>query len=650
MPPHIRQTVADISAVDELVRYAAAGQLRPLTENGYTQERIAFGAGLGSTPRSAGPVLATALRRRFTLKQLSGLDELIGTLAPELDRAGRLSSLAVRLSADSRPGRRENQVPSLRELKEAALAAHVPPSWTRRMPGSEPATEIGVLMHASGVLSEFVTAGRVGQPAAASGLRGRYGAELNQLARRLILLSVGPPTWRNYEAQTLLGLLASYSFEEVRDSLERKLRYSPVGFRVWRAVTRLVRFSEDEAHPENIRGWVHDLLRDSAELRKYSLHAGSSYDLELALAVPAAWSPPGDDWVGDALRSRAWDAEATLRERGTAAMGLWQRALDEDRPDLKDIETELRELIADLRSAESRRDATAGQRWIAATLEKVIDEHTAVCNSWPEVDEPWYRHVLEAADELERVGIPDHLVAGSKSLFLHMILQNAGTYRRHAVETVVTSGLNRPVALALVSLLRAEPEEAWLRVRVESALGFMQRNDVSAQTDLTRACLRAYENLSSAASGTAPERSFTTEMHASLFAVADCFGAATGGALGRDARELLRPVLTGLAEAAGDHAAMLRRPARAAAYLLALTAQPRVDGQRDLSEELLQKLSAHPDQATRRLSSWVLSFRFAEDGTVRPMLAAATSGNQDDVPYAPESRAGRRHRSKPAGG
>ena len=33
-----------------------------------------------------------------------------------------MSSLAVRLSADSRPGRRENQVPSLRELKEAALA------------------------------------------------------------------------------------------------------------------------------------------------------------------------------------------------------------------------------------------------------------------------------------------------------------------------------------------------------------------------------------------------------------------------------------------------------------------------------------------------------------------------------------------------
>jgi hypothetical protein len=630
MPALTTQDITDISSADQLLRYAAAGQLLPLEENGYTHERIAVGAGLGSTTRTAGPVLATALRTRFTAKQLSGLDEIIGALAPELDRAGRLSSLAVRLSADQRADNGESHAARFRET---VLPLHVPPGWTRRMLASHPATETGVLMDASGVLSEFVAAGRIGQPGAIGGLRRRHATDLDGLTRRLILLSSGPPTWRNYEAQTLLGMLASYAFDQVRDSLERKLRYSPLGFRIWRAVTRLVQFSEDEPHTEDIRDWVRELLRDSGELRKRSLHAGSSYDLELALTVPLAWSPPGDDWVGEALRRRARDPEATLRERGTAVMGLWQRAVTVGHPDLTDIETELRELIGDFKAADSRPDARLGLQWIAATLEHVIDERKAVCNDWPEVDESWYRHVRSAADELGKGGVPGHLLAGTRNLFLHMILQNAGMYRRHAIETVVTSGLNRPVAAALVSLLRNETQEAWLRVRVQAALGFMQRNDVSAQTDLTRACLQANRKLASAASLQPPERAVTTEMHASLFAVADCFGAATGGTRGRDARELLRPALTSLAEAKGDHAAILRRPARAAAYLLALTAQPRLNGKQDLSEALLERLASHPDPVTRRLSSWVLSFRFAEDGTVRPLLAAAEAGIPDDTPY-----------------
>jgi hypothetical protein len=630
MPPHIRQDVTEIDSADQLVRYAAAGQLQSVMDQGYTQERIAFGAGLGAAPRSAGPVLATALRTGFSARQLHGLDEIVGVLAPELDRAGRLSSLAVRLSAGRRSGNAENHGARLRET---ALATSVPPSWTRRLLADPAVSEVEVLAQASGMLSEFGAVVRLGQPGAASALRRRCARDLELLTRRLALVSAGPPTWRSYEAQTLLGMLASYSFEEVKDRLERKLRYSPVGFRVWRAVTRLVTLTDESTPTGLVREWVYELLRDCGELRKRSLYAGSSYDLELALAVPPAWSPPGDDWVGDVLRARVGDHEATLRERGAAAMGLWQRAITEDRPDLKALEGELRELIADFRAAESRPDARAGLRWIAATLESVIDERNAVCNSWPDVNEPWYRHVHQASAELDRVGIPDHLVAGTKRLFLHMILQNDAVYRRHAIETVVTSGLNRPVAVALVSVLRTETEEAWLRVRVQAALGFMQRNDVSAQADLTRACLRSYTNLSGATEGTAPARSLITEMHASLFAVADCFGAATGGELGRDARELLRPVLTGLANAKGDHAAMLRRPTRAAAYLLALTAQPRLNGRPDLSEELLATLASHPDPVTRRMSTWVLSFRFADDGRVRPLLAAAEIGEPDDTPY-----------------
>jgi hypothetical protein len=632
MSTHIRQDVTDISSVNQLLRYAAAGQLQRLLNLGYTQERIALGAGLGTTPRSAGPVLATALGGHFTTKQLNGLDEIVHVLAPDLDRAGRLSSLALRLSAERRAENGEKQAARIRET---VLAARIPPSWTRRMLNNPPVDETEVLTQASGLLSEFLTAGKMDQPAVIAGFRNRHDRAVRLLANRLMLISMGPPTWRNYDAQPLLGMLVSYAFDEVRDLLERRLRFSPLGFRVWRAVTMLVKLSEDGTQNQALRGWIRDLVRDSAVLRKDSLHAGSSYDLELALTVPAAWSPPKDDWVGEALRARARDPEATLRERGTAAMGMWHRAITDDRPDLQDVEKELRKLIADLRREEARPDAAAGAQWIAATLEYVIENRIPVCNSWPEINEPWYRHVQEAADTLDRTEIPAQLLDGTKNLFRHMILQNGGVYRRHAIETVVTSGMNRPVATALVSLLRTETQEAWLRVRVQAALGFMQRSDVSAQTDLTAACLGAYRNMSSAARGEAPPRSMRTEMHSSLFAVGDCFGAATGGEhaeRGRGARDLLRPVLTGLAEAEGDHGLMLRRPARAAAYLLAITAQPQLGGRKDLSQELLERFTSHPDPVTRKLSNWMLSFRFAGDGTIRPLLAAAEDGTADDSP------------------
>jgi hypothetical protein len=630
MPPHIRHDVADISSVDQLLRYAAAGQLQPLIgRQEISQERIALVAGLGATARSAGPVLATALRNGFTPRQLSGLDEAVGTLAPELDRAGRLSGLALRLWTEQRA---ENQESQLAKIRDAALAARVPASWARRMPYGPPATEIEVLMRATGLVSEFIAAGKLEQPGAVGTVRDRHRQEVAQVATHLALISTGPPTWRNYDAQTLLGLLSGFAFEDLKDFLERKVRYSPPGFRIWRAITMLMKFSVNSGHPGVLRDWIRELLRMSGELRKISLHAGSGYDLELALTVPLAWSPPDDDWVGDALWARARDREATLRERGTAAMGLWQRAIASDPGYRKDVQRELRELITEFRDPDARPDAAAGVRWIAATLEQVIDGEEAVCNKWPDPGELWYRHVHEAAAELGRLGVPEPLLQGTKNLFLHMILQNAGLYRRHAIETVVTSGMNRPVARALVSLLRAEPHEAWLRVRVQAALGFMQRNDVSAQSDLTLACSRAYEKMNDDAGDGPPLRSGITELHASLFAVGDCFGAASGDETGREARDLLAPVLTSLIDD-GDRAALLRRPARAAAYLLGVTAQPRVNGRKDLSEELLEKLREHPDPVTRRLSSWVLSFRFADDGTVRPPLAAAEYGEPDDTPY-----------------
>src|ERR1700733_5873702 len=567
MPPRkdrdnrICQDVADISSAAQLLCYAAAGQLEPLLRRGFAQGMIAQGADLGSGKFNANSALSAGLRNGLSTEQLHGLDQIIGALAPGMDGTGGLSSLELRLSAKRRD-----------KLKVSSLTAHVPPSWTRKILTDPAAGEIGVLTQASALLSEFMATGRM--DAADTTILDRYSGELDLLTRRLILISVAPPTSRSYDAQTLLGMLASYAFERMRDRLESQLRYSPMSWRLWRAITKLVILSEGSEHAEALRGWVRHLVRDSQELRKDSLYAGSGHDLELAITVPASWSPPHDDWVGAALRARARDDEATVRERGTAVLGLWQRAITEHRPDLEETEKELRELIAELKDPATRPAAAAGLRWIATTLEHVIDNRMPVCNDWPDPGEPWFRHVQEAASELDHAGIPAHLRDGTKNLFRHMILQNAGIYRRRAIETVVTSGLNQPVARALGSLLRTEADEPWLRIRVESALGFMQIHDVTAETDLTRACLHAFHNLNKSPGDVAPPRSHVTEMHASLFAVGDCFGVAGVEERAKSARDRLRPVLTELASAEGDRAKFLRRPARAAAYLLTVTAQP----------------------------------------------------------------------------
>jgi hypothetical protein len=624
------QDVTDISRVDQLLRYAAAGQLEPLLGKGFTQERIALGAGLGATPRTAGPVLATALRDHFTPAQLHGLDEIIGALAPDLDGRGGLSSLALRLSGERAADGRKQRRDKIRD-REDGLAAHVPPSWTRKMLADPPAGEIGVLMQASALLSEFMAAEKMAAPGVINIIHDRHSEEMMLLVRRLALISAGPPASRNYDAQTMLGMLASYAFEQMKDCLESKVRFSPLGFRIWRAIAKLVKLNEAGTNTEALRAWVERLISDSGQLRKDSLHAGSHYDLELALTIPAAWSPPGHDWVGDALRARAWDNDATIRERGTAVMGLWQRAISEDRPDLEGTTRDLHDLIAEFRNPDTRPDAAAGFRWLAATLEHAIENKEAVCNHWPDPGEAWFRHVQDAANTLDHAGIPVHLRTGTKNLFLHMILQNAGVYRRRAVETVVTSGMNQPVARALESLLDSETQEAWLRVRVQSALGFMMRNDVAAEMGLTRACQHAYQNIIRTADSQPPPRAHITEMHASLFAVGDCFGTEGAEERAKDVRESLRSVLTALASMKGARAKILGRPARAAAYLLTVTAQPGTGGRKDLSQELLQKLGTHPDPVARKLSNWVLSFRFAPDGAIRPLLAAIEHGTPDDT-------------------
>jgi hypothetical protein len=620
----IRQDVTDVSSPDQLLRFALAGQLEPLLRRGLTQGMIALGAGFGSSSRNAGPTLSRALANGPTAEQLHGLDEIIGTLNPDLDGVGSLSSLALRLSAERRD-----------TIRGSSLAARVPPSWTRKILADSPADEIGVLLQASALLSEFMAAGKMELPDVIANVRDRHSKEMELLVRRLILVSVAPPTSWNYDAQILLGMLASYAFEPMMDRLDSQLRHSPMSFRVWRAITKLVKLSEGGEHDHTLRDWIRQLITDAEDLRQYSLYAGRSLDLELAITVPASWSPPGgdDDWVGQALRARATNPDATIRERGTAAMGLWQRALGEDRSVRERTQDDLRTLIAEFRDPGRRRDATAGLRWLAVTLEHVIDQQVAVCHDWPDVGEDWFRHVQAAADGLTDRQIPAHLLTGARNLFRHMILQNAGVHRREAIETVVTSGLAEPVARALGTLLRTEQSEAWLRVRVQFALGFLQRRDVSVETDLTHACEHAYANLRQGENQPGgPLRSQVTEMHAALFAVGDCFGVAGAEERARSARERLRPILTDLAATQGGRAQLLRRPVRAAAYLLTVTAQPAAGDRKDLSHELLEKMRGHPDPVTAKLSRWALSFRFDPAGPVRPFLAAAEYGEHDDTP------------------
>jgi len=609
----INHDIIDISSVDELLCYAAAGQLEhvamlqranpgPVV---LSQGQIALRARFGRDTRSAGANLSAALRNHLGQEHLHNLDEIIGALAPDLDGTGGLSSLALRLSGEGRA-----------ELK-GSMTANIPPSWTKKLLQDPPGGDVGVLIQASALLSAFISADKW-----VARIRDRYSNELDLLVKRLILISAEPPTSRNYDAQILLGILSSYAFEQVKEILNDALRYSPLGFRVWRAITKLVRLSSKGEHADALRSWVTLLVMDAEELRKRSLYAGRGLDLELAISVPDAWSPPGDDWAGHALLTRARDHEATIRERGTAVMGLWQRAISRQRADQKQTERDLRELITEFRDGGSRPDAAAGLEWIAATLEHVMDEREPVCKKFPEVDQHWFRCVQEAADEIR---VPEHLLKGTRNLFRHMVLQNAGVYRRQAIETVVTSGWSEPVARALGSLLNNETGESWVRVRAEFALGLMQKQSRPVLEDLAAACEHAFGNLQPAQDGPdgKPSRTHVLEMQASLFAVGDCFGVAGAEDRARQIRAKIGHMLRYLAEMDPSRGAVVREAARAAAYALVMTAQPSKPGDPpDLSKVLLEKLSKHPDRVTAELSNWALGFRFAHDGAIRPLLEA----------------------------
>jgi len=603
--------ISNISSSEDLIRYAAAAQLARLTsQEGVPRTKVADAIGMDAG--NLANALAGRGGHRLTSERLRLLDEALIALAPGLDHLGGLASFGARL----------------RGLNDRnSLSVMIPPSWNRDILRTSTDDEPYVLIQASSLLSIFLATDKaapddMGRSRLRQLIRRGYEEEIKQVVHGLILIGGAPPTPRNLEAQILLGSLSKYAFEITGEQLVQSLRTSPLGFRVWRALTKLLLLSKgDRSLTGKLKSLLTELLSEVDSLREISIYPGRSLDLELAIAIPEEW-PEANRLVTDILLSRARNSSATLRERGTAAMGLWQRAVQNNHTDDPDIQRNMKELIDHFTSAESDRpDIASGLRWVAATLDYAVTNRVVLCNTWPKVDEPWFARVKAAADTLDYADIPPAVLAGTKKLFLQAVLQNAGVTRRMAIDTLVVGGYTEPVARALKSILRNEDEETWIRIRALFAMGFLQHRSQQVADALVAACEFAYANVTTKESP--PARAHITEAHTALFSIGDCYGAKGAENEARQVRDRLGTTVRAIVESPLTHDPTTYTVARATAYLLTFTAQARKHpAAPDLSEELLEKLSRHPDRVTRDFSEWVLRFRFADDGGVRPLLAA----------------------------
>jgi hypothetical protein len=294
----------------------------------------------------------------------------------------------------------------------------------------------------------------------------------------------------------MLGTLGSYAFDIMRPALEDALKH-PLGFRIWRAITKLVQLSKPgNRYRPSLQPWVLGQLKQAESLRAKSAYPGRSLDLELAVAIPPDWTSAQGDPVGAALRARADNASATVRERGAAALGLWQRAMENAELDRRRVRSDLERLIAEFEDPERRPDAYQGMQWAAATLGHVMARNVRVCNDWPQgVDEPWLQHFGEAVRHLREHGIPPQILPATETLFQHAMLQNADAYRRQAVETLLAGGWTGPVVSALAKFLELEDSGAWIRIRALFSTGTVLSNgcwqkDASWRTGISQEILR----------------------------------------------------------------------------------------------------------------------------------------------------------------
>jgi hypothetical protein len=594
--------ISDISSADELIRYATRAQLA-LVSDAASQNTVAAAIAM------SGANLTHALNEgRLSDGNLQKLDEVVVALAPDsATHTGGLSSLAIRL----------------RGLTDReSLSDRVPASWAREILQRPADDEVGVLTQASALVSMFLAAGRVDKAdpksRAVRAVHERYSREIGHVVDQLIIVGSSPPTARSVEALIMLGTLGSFAFDIIRPRLEYALMH-PLGFRVWRAITKLVMLSKPTSrHTGDLRKWVEQLLGDAEELREKSIYQGRSLDLELAISVPSEWSPPNRDWVGAALLARANNPKATVRERGTAAMGLWQRAVADPGRDRDRVSADLGPLIDEFEAPEKRPDAHLGMQWVAITLKYIMGQRVPVCNDWPNVDESWMQHVHDAVRYLEGQTVPSHILPATCTLFQHSLLQNAGVYRRQAIEALIAGGWTEPVARALERFLELESTEAWVRIRGLFALGFLQHRDRGVEKALTSGCKRAYAKM-----GDLPTQAEITEMHAALFAIGDCYGATSVET--EDARRVLleiREVLVGLVDENLTTSESLFPVSRACAYLLTFVDLSNSDNGETTSINLLEALKQHPDETTRELSKWALSNRLSQGGSIQPIVRA----------------------------
>ena len=450
----------------------------------------------------------------------------------------------------------------------------------------------------------------------------KYSNELKEVVDRLVLIGVSPPTPRNVDALILLGSLAGYAFDVVKDSLDTALRERPLGFRVWRAVTTVVRLTQERPSPALIE-WVRERLEAAEELRKDSLFPARSLDVELAIAIPQDWSSPGDDWVEKVLRTRARNEDASVRERGTAALGLWERAVERHGPKraASEYAEELNSLINDFRAeADNKGEDALGLKWVADTLEHNLATKQKISTDWPQSGEVCLQVVQEAVDHLGTYYEPiaTRVQAPTKTLIQHAVLQNEGVHRRHVIDALAAGGWTSPVTRILNRILNDDRTEAWLRCRALFAMGFVQDRSDEVAGMLQRACRNAIKSLTDDLKNPKVSRGKVSEVHTALFAIGDCFGVAeakdqaTALRTEFDQDEALLSLLT-----ESKKKVELYPVSRAAAYLVTVTAQDQ-DGS---SQRLLREMgSNHRDSTTKRLCEWALK-RFDETGNVRPIHA-----------------------------
>jgi hypothetical protein len=368
---------------------------------------------------------------------------------------------------------------------------------------------------------------------------------------------------------------------------------------------------------------VAGLLDEAAVMREDSLYPGRSLDLELAISVPHGWLRPITS-VTTILRTRATDANATLRERGTAAHGLWERAIIAGLAEDEDQQAMMRDLIEHFHDAEQvRPDIASGLRWVATTLDYVVRNRILVCNDWDvvKVDEPWFAAIEDTAKLLAQEDIPVRVRSGTKRLFEHVLLQNSGVERRKAIDAISAGGYVEPVARALGRVLRDPRIESWMRIRAIFALGFMQHRSTTTARSLTSACRQACEVVRTTDE---PTRSQINELHSVLFAIGDCYGAIGAEEDAKIVRDGLRSQLEHLVEDTRIGQKRMYPIARALVYMLTFTAQPRGRSDpNDLSQMLLEALQHHHDTVTADFSQWALGFRFSDSGDIHPILHAA---------------------------